>query len=251
MLANQRPANVKSVLNNCVGCKRHRGKLAMPYMGNVPNKRQERTACFTHIRADVFGPFYMKERSEVKRWGLLITCFYTRAVHIKLLEEMTTDCLIQAMRCFTALRGPIQSMTVDNGTNFVGMQNELAKESCVNNSQMKGYLEQNRIEFHFNTPTASHQGRVTECMIRTARDILNGMIMQFKMVDAKTLRTAFYEVTNIINSRPLTVTKITDANVPVVTPNLLLNGKVTPLVAPPPGTFESDNVYGRKRWKHS
>jgi hypothetical protein len=72
-----------------------------------------------------------------------------------------------------------------------------------------------------------------------------------KVVDTKTLRAAFYEVMNIINSRPLTGTNITDAEDQILTPNMLLTGKVTPLVAPPPGEFETDDIYSRKRWKHS
>ena len=115
-------------------------------MGNLPTERLEQAAPFTHIGADVFGPFHVKDRrSEVKRWGLMITCFYSRAVHIELLEDMSTDGLIQALRSFMALRGPVKSMTVDNGTNFVGMKNVLDKEGNLSDANSKGYLEQNRI----------------------------------------------------------------------------------------------------------
>ena len=116
---------------------------------------------------------------------------------------------------------------------------------------MVEYLTKNRIKFLFNTPTASHQGGATERMIRTVRNILNGMRMQIRLVDTKSLRTAFYEAANIVNSRPLTGTRISGVDDQVITPNLLLTGKVVPLVAPPPGEFDSDDLYSRKRWKHS
>ena len=33
--------------------------------------------------------------------------------------------------------------------------------------------------------------------------------------------------------------------------NMLLYGKTIPLVAPPPGKFQSDDLYCRSKWKHS
>ena len=40
---------------------------------------------------------------------------------------MTTDAFINALRCFTAIRGPIQQLRSDQGSNFVGARNELSK----------------------------------------------------------------------------------------------------------------------------
>ena len=41
---------------------------------------------------------------------------------------MSADSLIQALRCFVAPRGPVQTICCDNGTNFVGAKNELERE---------------------------------------------------------------------------------------------------------------------------
>lgn len=119
----------------------------------------------------------------------MISCFYYRVVHIETLEDMTTDCLLLALRCFMSLRGPVKSITGDD-------------------PDLKSYLEENVITLKFNSPDASHQGGATERMIRTARAVLNGMRQKYRMIDTKTQRTAFYEAANIMNSRPLTGTKI-------------------------------------------
>ena len=42
-----------------------------------------------------------------------------RAVHIELLDDMTTDCCINALRRVIALRGQIRLIRCDRGTNFV------------------------------------------------------------------------------------------------------------------------------------
>ncbi|KAF6027175.1 hypothetical protein EB796_014518 [Bugula neritina] len=242
------PSTVKSYLRKCLPCKRLRNKPAAQQMGNLPEERLERTAPFTHIGIDAFGPFYVKDRrTENKRWGLVSTCLYSRAIHIEILEEMTTDCLILALRCFMAVRGPVKTIVCDNGTNFVGMRNELSRQLNLTDAKLKSYLQANKIEINHNTPKASHQGGVTERMIRSIRAVLNGMNIRNK-IDTKTLRAILFEVANIVNNRPLTGTLIHDVEEGIMTPNRLLTMK-GPLLALPPGDFPTINVYSSKRWK--
>lgn len=116
------PTTVKRIINNCVGCKRLRGECGEQLMGDLPSERLKKAAPFTHTGADALCLFYVKDRrSEVKRWGLMLTCLCSRAVHIELLEDMTTHWLLHSLRCFMALRGPIKSMTINDGTNSVGL----------------------------------------------------------------------------------------------------------------------------------
>ena len=49
-----------------------------------------------------FGPFLVKrDRSLVKRYGLMFTCFVIRAVHLEVVQSMDTDSFINALRRFT------------------------------------------------------------------------------------------------------------------------------------------------------
>ncbi|XP_067943166.1 uncharacterized protein [Watersipora subatra] len=163
------PGQVKSLLTNCVSCARLRKQPETQLMGELPKERLEPTPQFTNIAIDVFGPYYVKERrTELKRWGLLITCLYSRAIHVEILEDMSSDSIIPALRCFMPLRGPVQVIHCDNGTNFVGANNEMEKELETAGVKMKHYLLQNRIHFKFNTPSASHQGGAAERMTRSA-----------------------------------------------------------------------------------
>ncbi|XP_067930805.1 uncharacterized protein [Watersipora subatra] len=94
---------VKRVLNQCVGCARLRKAPETQLMGELPKEKMEATPPFTNIGIDTFGPYYVKDkRTELKRWGLQITCLYSRAVHIEVLDDMSADTLIQALRCFMA-----------------------------------------------------------------------------------------------------------------------------------------------------
>ena len=244
---------VKSLIGKCVNCKRLRNKPETQLMGQLPEERLTRTPAFTHVGADIFGPFHVKDRrTELKRWGLLITCLYSRAVHIEVLEDMSSDSLIQALRCFMAIRGPVQTIVCDNGTNLVGAKNDLTKQFDIARPDLRQYLQQNRIVFKFNSPNASHQGGATERLIRSVRAVLNGMALKFKhRMDTKSLRTVFHEAANIVNNRPLSSTSITSPEDGIYTPNHLLTMKASTLVAPPPGDFPEENLYSRTRWKIS
>lgn len=242
---------VKSLIHNCITCKRIRGKPAKQQMGQLPKERVEPSPPFTHVGMDCFGPFLVKDRrTEYKQWGLVFTCMYSRAVHIELVKDMSTDTFINALRCFVCIRGPVKTLFCDNGTNFIGARNELAKElEQVKDERLKQYLLANKIHFNVNTPSASHQGGVWERQIRTIRSVLNGMMTSFSSrLDTTGLRTALYEVMATVNSRPLAVNSPNDPNEPMVTPNHLLtmkNGQPSSL----PGSFSDQDTYSRKMWR--
>lgn len=62
---------------------------------------------------------------ENKRYDLLFTCLSSRAVHIEMLEDLTTDVFLSALRCFIAIRGAVRQSRCDWGSNFVGATNVL------------------------------------------------------------------------------------------------------------------------------
>lgn len=60
---------------------------------------------YTFVGMDAFGPFIVKDRrTEIKIWGLIFTCLYTRAVHLEVLDDLSTGCFINALRNLIAIR---------------------------------------------------------------------------------------------------------------------------------------------------
>ena len=242
---------VKSMINRCVSCARIRKGTENQLMGHLPQERLENTPPFTHIGMDVFGHYLVKDRrTEIKRWGLLLSCLYSRAIHVEILEDMSTDALINALRRFMAIRGSVSTIYCDNGTNFVGAKNEFQQQIELSSDDIKNYLLDHQIDFKFNAPGASHQGGAWERMIRSVRATLSGMALKYKSrLTTETLRTAFYEAASIVNSRPLTATDINNPTETLITPNHLLTRKTKQLAAPPPGDFKNEEIYGKAQWK--
>lgn len=239
---------VSSYIYKCVKCRKFRRNAEVQKMADLPHERVETTPPFTYCGMDCFGPFYIKEgRKELKRYGLLFTCLCSRAVHIEVLDDMTSDAFINALRAFIALRGNVRQLRSDQGTNFVGAKRELMeaiKEMDQENLKHLG------CEFVMNTPSASHMGGAWERQIRTVRSVLTSILDQSsKRLDSASLRTYFYEVMAIINSRPLTAHLLSDPTGPQpLTPNHILTMKSS-VILPPPGRFVKEDVYLRKRWR--
>ena len=217
-------------------------------MADLPEDRMESTPPFTYCGIDCFGPFYVKEaRKELKKYGLLFTCMCSRAVHIEMLDDLTTDAFINALRTFIAIRGNVRQLRCDQATNFVGAKREFMNAmKDLDHEQMKEY----GCEFIMNTPSSSHMGGVWERHIKTIRSVLTAILDQSaKRLDTASLRTFLYEVMAIINGRPLTIEHLNDpTSLEPLTPNHILMMKSS-IIFPPPGQFVKQDLYLRRRWR--
>lgn len=195
---------------------------------------------------DCFGPFYVKDgRKEQKRYGLLFTCMCSRAVHIEVLDYLSTDAFLNVLRCFIAIRGNVRQLQSDQGTNFVGACKEFQK---LMKGMQKEPVKELGCSFIFNPPTSSHMGGVWERQIRTVRSVLTSILDQSAgRLDSTSLRTFLYEVMARVNSRPLTTEHLNDPlGQEPLTPNHILTMKSS-IIAPLPGEFVKEDLYLRKR----
>ncbi|GFW06183.1 integrase_H2C2 domain-containing protein [Trichonephila clavipes] len=113
---------VKQVLSECVICKHKAKHVEVPF-APLPRDNFTQTKVLEVTGVDYAGPLYLK--SKAKAWIVLLTCAVYRAVHFELVELLTTDTFIQALRRFIVRRGRISVHYSDNGTNFEGTNNAL------------------------------------------------------------------------------------------------------------------------------
>ncbi|KAL8598023.1 hypothetical protein ACOMHN_011448 [Nucella lapillus] len=243
---------VSSVIHWCIHCARLRGRPCSQKMADLPTDRIEAIPPFTNTGLDCFGPFEVKDgRRNVKRYGLILTCLASRAVHLEVLEDLSTDAFICGLRRFIAIRGNVKLIRCDRGTNFVGADKELRQDFReMDKIKVTKEMLQRTCVFSFNPPSASHFGGVWERLIRTVRQVLSGLLCNHsEKLSTVTLATLLHEVAAIINNRPLCVGDLEDpTSLDPLTPNHLLTLKPEP-VFPPPGEFRSQDMYSQKRWR--
>jgi len=224
---------VSSVIQKCVVCRRLRGRFECQKMSDLPEDRVEEASPFSYVGVDVFGPWEVVARrtrgghAASKRWAVLFTCLVLRAVHIEVLEDLSSSAFTNALRRFVSVRGKVKMYRSDRGTNFVGAIDNIQVTAInVEDESVKGYLKKSGSVWVFNSPHSSHMGGVWERMIGVARRILEAMLLGVKSLSHDVLVTLMAEVSAIINSRPI-VPVSNDPEVPdVLSPSALLTQKL-------------------------
>ncbi len=194
--------DIRTIVDNCITCRRRCGKMGMQLMADLPESRTKAgEPPFSTTGVDYFGPLLVKRgRSEVKRYGCLFTCFNTRAVHLEVAHSLDTDSFLNVLERFIARRGEPKEIWSDNGTNFVGAVAEMKRSiQQWNQTQIHQHLLQHEIAWHFNPPKASHMGGVWERQIRTVRSVLAGLGGSHAL-DDEGLLTLLTVVEGIVNS---------------------------------------------------
>ena len=177
----------------------------------------------------------------------MFTCMACRAVHIEVTFSLDTDFFILALRRLVARRGN-RSIYSDNGSNFIGAEQELKKAYMeMDDRKIQSFLlEQGGdwIRWHTNSALASHMGGVWEQQICSARAVLGSLLKTHgECLDDGSLLTVMTEVEGILNSRPLTVEVLNDPTSlqPFSPVNIvIMKSKV---VSPPPGEFSKPDIY--------
>ncbi|XP_052787345.1 uncharacterized protein LOC128222405 [Mya arenaria] len=225
---------VSSYIYSCVLCRKLRSKSQTQLMADLPADRLTPAPPFTYVGVDVFGPWNVVTRktrggqSTNKRWAVLFTCLTIRAVHVELVEEMSSSAFINALRRFISIRGNVLQFRSDRGTNFVGATSDLGVDAVnIEDQRVKGLLEEKGTTWVFNPPHASHMGGVWERMIGVVRRALDSILTGHKLQNLThdVLATLMAEVCAIVNARPL-VPVSHDAEAPeILSPSMLLTQK--------------------------
>ena len=192
-------------------------------MGSLPECRLEPGMVFRNTGVDFFGPMLVQVRhSEVKVYGCLFTCMSTRACHLELVDDLSTDHFIMALKRFIARCGRPQSIHSDNGRNFVGVNNDLWKYiKQLDEGRIQNFCAPKEIKWKFQLPSALHFGGAWERVVQCTKKMLKAILAD-RVVSKEVLRTAIVEAEGILNSRPITHVSNDAGDIKALTPNHFL-----------------------------
>ena len=120
----------RTVYKSCMVCKKASAKVETQLMGQLPATRTTPSPPFSTTGIDYAGPFtlklgYTRKPVLVKVYLAIFVCFSTKAVHIEVVSDLTTEAFLASLKRFVSRRGLPQSIHSDNGSNFTGAKNDL------------------------------------------------------------------------------------------------------------------------------
>ena len=193
-------------IRKCVKCSRFSSEIPAQLMADLPSERVTPTKPFVNVGIDLAGPIIIKP--DNKTWIAVFVCFSTKAVHIELVTDLTKDSCIAALKRFVARRGLPEKIFSDNGTNFIGARNDIAKVQSLfskdtNENSIKNYINSRGIEWITIPPRAPHFGGLWEAAIKSMKRHLRRCVGT-QILTHDELNTFVIQIEGILNSRPLT-----------------------------------------------
>ena len=222
----------REVVHKCVQCFRAKPKSNQYLMGNLPNVRFDQFLPFHNVGVDYAGPVTLKEGSSrrprlVKAYICLFTCLSTRAVHLELVSDLSSNASLNSLKRFIARRGRPAHMFSDNGTNFVGANSKLIElfkfiDSDFNN--VSHALSNDGIQWHFIPAKSPHLGGSWESLIKRTKYHLHRVLSNSKL-NFEEYSTVLSQIEAILNSRPLTPISSDPSDFSPLTPAHFIIGK--------------------------
>lgn len=223
-------------------------------MADLPSVRVNQERVFCNVGIDYCGPFHIKGRRNqppIKCYICIFVCMATKAAHLELVTDLTTEAFIAALKRFWAKRGYPQNIYCDNATNFVGADRELQRlqrqfETQQHKSAVVDVSTRLGIQFHFIPPRSPSFGGLWEACVKSAKAVLLKVTMDLALTYEEMLTTVA-QVEACLNSRPLTPLS-NDPNdlVPLTPGHFIIGG---PLKAIPEPDLQNIPCNRLSRWQ--
>ena len=220
---------LRSLAFKCFDCRRFRAQGLQPPMADLPDIRFQETqspVIFTNVGVDCLGPFaVVHQDAEVKTYICLFTCLVTRAIHLEVAEDLSTDKCLTAIRRFIGRRGQPRLFLTDNGSNFLGARKQIRRRALMlDHDYIKNQLLNTSVEWKLNPPFAPHFGGVWERLVQRVKRALLLNIGSAKL-NPNVFATIVSEAECLVNSRPLTHVRSNREDDNPLTPNHFLLGR--------------------------
>ena len=247
---------VRQISKACVVCQKSYARTTGQLMGQLPSVRATPAPPFTATGADFAGPFTLRKGHTrkpvwVKGYTCIFVCLTTKAVHIELVMDLSTDSFIASLKRFVSRRGLPSTVMTDNGTNFVGARRQLNEAYEWLNQQetretLSQYLSGQRIQWLHTPARSPHFGGIWEAGVKQMKALLH-RVLGTQRLTCEEMTTILTEVEAVLNSRPLTPIDAAPLDgAAVITPGHFLVGR--PLRALPEIYTSTSNLSSLKRW---
>jgi hypothetical protein len=169
-------------------------------MGNLPAGRTIISPPFYITGLDYCGPFQTKNKAQRRgpifsTYVYIFVCFATKAIHLELVGDLTSEAFIAAFHAFVSRRGLPLEVYMDNATTFKGAHNIFLKLSST--------VHEEGTNFKFIPPRAPHHGGLWESGVKSIKKLLPEITKGY-IFTYEEFANLITRVEACVNSRPLT-----------------------------------------------
>lgn len=225
-----------------------------PPMGDLPRGRVVPARPFLRTGVDYAGPIFIRtskgrgQRAH-KAFIIVFVCLCSRAVHLEVVSDYSSDAFLAAFRRFVSRQGLCEEMYSDCGTTFVGADRELREFFRASSSagrRVSQEIAKEGISWHFNPPAAPHFGGLWEAAVKSTKYHLRRVIGDATLTFEE-MSTLLAQIEACLNSRPLQALSDDPDDLSALTPGHLLIG--APLLAVPEPSLDQLLPNALSRWK--
>lgn len=246
---------VKKELRQCIRCHRFKPSRNVQLMADLPKERVTPSRPFTNTGVDYTGHVDVKINKgrgvkTCKAYIAIFICMVTKAVHLELVSDLTTQTFLAAFKRMCARRGTPRHVFSDNGTNFVGaaklLQQEFSHHKTFETSEFIDEMSNLQIEWHFNAPLWPTAGGLWEAAVKSMKYHLHRVLGEQKLTFEQ-FTTLLHQIEACLNSRPLCPLTEDIEDLEYLTPGHFLIGG--PLLSPPQREQDFAEHDLRNRWR--
>lgn len=203
--------SVKRVLRKCITCFKVKPSTYQYIMSDLPQARVQESRPFINAGVDYAGPLSIREARRrgsktIKAYIALFICLASKAIHLEVVSDLTTDAFLNALKRMIARRGRIRNIYSDNATNFIGADRELQKLYTLfqgqTNKGLHEFLSSQQIKWNFIPPRAPHFGGIWEAGVKSLKYHLRRTAGN-AVLTYEELTTLSVQIEAVLNSRPI------------------------------------------------
>lgn len=206
-------------------------------MSNLPNARILSSFPFQHTGVDYAGPFFIADRKGrgrqvTKAYICVFVCFSTKAIHLELVSNLTSEHFIACFHRFTSRRGVPSHIYSDNGTTFIAYNElkEVGKFLYNNQKTVNDFASSIGCIWHFIPPYSPNFGGLWEVAVKSMKFHFK-RVLKDATITYEEFNTLLTQVEGVLNSRPLFALSSDPSDLNPLSPSHFLIGRS--LVAPP------------------
>lgn len=203
-------STTRRIVRNCVTCFKARPRLSEALMGSLPAERVFVSRPFSHCGVDYAGPLLLREgkRRNAKFNKAYSAILATKATHVELVSDLTSEAFIAALKRFMSRRGKPICLYSDNGSTFVGAHRQLKElhemfKRDQKRNDIQEFLCDQETSWKFIPPNAPHFGGLWEAAVKSFKYYIHRIVGRAHLTFEE-MQTVLCEIESILNSRPLT-----------------------------------------------